>query len=115
MRHLPTHMHAGHHPSVSDRPPPETVHVPDGPLEAKPGVAAPLVAGGEALPKFGRFQTTAQLGAGAMGTVYRAHDEMLGRDVAIKALTSDDGLGTRERFLREARAIGALQHANILA
>ena len=114
MGHLPTHMHAGHHSCVSDRPPPETVHVPDGPLEAKP-VAPPLAAAGEALPKFGRFQTTAQLGAGAMGTVYRANDEMLGRDVAIKALTSDDGLGTRERFLREARAIGALQHANILA
>jgi serine/threonine-protein kinase len=50
-----------------------------------------------------------------MGTVYRAHDEMLGRDVAIKSLTCDDGLGTRERFLREAKAIGVLQHANILA
>jgi serine/threonine protein kinase len=106
-------MHAGHHSCVSDRPPPETVHVPDGPIEGKPVV--PLAPASEALPKFGRFQTTAQLGAGAMGTVYRAHDEMLGRDVAIKALTSDDGLGTRERFLREARAIGALQHANILA
>jgi serine/threonine-protein kinase len=117
-------MRAGHHSSVSDRPPPETVHVPDGPLEGKPGASTatpPASESGEHamgkghLPTFGRFQTTAQLGAGAMGTVYRAHDEMLGRDVAIKSLTCDDGLGTRERFLREAKAIGVLQHANILA
>ncbi|HTL36167.1 MAG TPA: protein kinase [Kofleriaceae bacterium] len=111
---------------MTDRPPPETVHVPDGPLEGKPGAVSatpPASGSGEhatgkghlRLPMFGRFQTTAELGAGAMGTVYRAHDDVLGRDVAIKALTSDDGLGTRERFLREARAIGAVQHANILA
>ena len=50
-----------------------------------------------------------------MGTVYRAHDDVLGRDVAIKALTADGELGVRERFLREARAIGAVQHPNILA
>ena len=66
------------------------------------------------LPRFGRFQTAAELGAGAMGTVFRARDESLGRDVAIKALQGDDP-GVRERFLREARAIGAVHHPNILA
>jgi len=50
-----------------------------------------------------------------MGTGFRARDEMLGRDVAIKALTASGELGVRERFLREARAIGAVHHPNILA
>lgn len=63
---------------------------------------------------FGRFQISAELGAGAMGTVYRAYDEMLGRTVAIKTLHVHDA-GVRERFLREARAIGAVSHPNIVA
>jgi serine/threonine protein kinase len=66
------------------------------------------------LPRFGRFRAIAELGSGAMGTVYRAQDDVLGRSVAIKALHSRDA-GTRERFLREARAIGAVLHPNILA
>jgi eukaryotic-like serine/threonine-protein kinase len=67
------------------------------------------------LPRFGRFRAAAELGAGAMGTVFRARDEALGRDVAIKALSAGGDAGIRERFLREARAIGAVHHANILA
>jgi eukaryotic-like serine/threonine-protein kinase len=86
-----------------------TQHVPDGPLNA--GAGKPT----EQLPKFGRYQATATLGAGAMGTVYRAHDDLLGRDVAIKTLTASGELGIRERFIREARAIGAVHHPNILA
>jgi serine/threonine-protein kinase len=50
-----------------------------------------------------------------MGTVFRAHDDVLGRDVAIKVLSADGDLGVRERFVREARAIGAVLHPNILA
>lgn len=65
------------------------------------------------LPRFGRFQATAELGTGAMGTVYRAHDDMLGRAVAIKTLHTHDA-SVRERFLREARAIGTVRHPNIL-
>jgi serine/threonine protein kinase len=110
-------MSAGHHPHV------ETVHVPDGPLPPSTEESRPTTADGSglrggltpSLPKFGRFQSLAELGAGAMGTVYRAHDDVLGRDVAIKALTADGELGVRERFLREARAISAVQHPNILA
>jgi serine/threonine protein kinase len=88
----------------------DTHHVPDGPLPAKPAGSA----AGDALT-FGRYTTSGQLGAGGMGTVYRAHDELLGRDVAIKSLTANGELGVRERFLREARAIGAVHHPNILA
>lgn len=87
--------------------PEETQHVPDGPLPEKTAAPAGV--------KFGRYQTSEQLGAGAMGTVYRARDEMLGRDVAIKSLTASGELGVRERFMREARAIGAVHHPNILA
>lgn len=119
MRPLSTHMSAGHHLHV------ETVHVPDGPLPAddsRPSTGDAIADGSGVsrggltpnLPKFGRFQALAELGAGAMGTVYRAHDDVLGRDVAIKALTADGELGVRERFLREARAISAVQHPNIL-
>lgn len=60
----------------------------------------------------GRFQIQQQLGEGAFGTVYRARDPQLDRDVAIKvpragALTTQDD---RDRFLREARAAAGLHH-----
>lgn len=67
------------------------------------------------LPRFGRFRVDAELGAGGMGTVYRAHDELLGRPVAIKTLQAHSEPELRERFVREARAIGAVLHPNILA
>jgi len=51
-----------------------------------------------------------------MGTVYRAHDDTLDRDVAVKVLTSS-GLGTegRDRLLNEAQAIAKLSHPNIVS
>jgi serine/threonine-protein kinase len=67
------------------------------------------------LPTLGRFQVVAELGAGAMGTVYRANDAVLGRAVAIKTLHAANQIGVRERFVREARAISAVHHPNILA
>jgi serine/threonine-protein kinase len=67
------------------------------------------------LPTFGRFRATSELGVGAMGTVYRAHDDVLGRAVAIKTLHSHSDTAIRERFLREARAIGTIHHPHILA
>ncbi len=63
-----------------------------------------------------RYQMEAELGKGGMGTVYRAHDTLLDRDVAIKVLT-DPGLGStgRARLLKEARAVARLNHPNIIA
>lgn len=57
-----------------------------------------------------------QLGSGGMGTVYRAHDSTLKRDVAVKML-SELGLGTegRDRLLNEAQAIAQLSHPNIVS
>ena len=65
----------------------------------------------------GPYEIFAPLGAGGMGEVYRARDARLGRDVAIKVLPasfSSDPDRLR-RFEQEARAAGALNHANILA
>lgn len=63
----------------------------------------------------GRYRIDGRLGEGAMADVFRAHDPDIGRTVAIKVLkpqySRDPELGAR--FLREARAAGALSHANI--
>ena len=65
--------------------------------------------------RMGPYEIVSLLGAGGMGEVYRAKDTRLDRTVAIKVLpshlTSDPEL--RQRMQREARAISALQHANI--
>ena len=62
----------------------------------------------------GRFTILAKLGAGSMGTVYRAKQAPIGRDVAIKILRSDRAVDevSRARFLREARANSLLTAAN---
>jgi serine/threonine protein kinase len=116
---LRSHPEDGHHRSVAEAPD-ETQHVPDGPVATErvpdgPDKTQHLAKDPVALPRFGRFQTLAELGAGAMGKVYRAHDDVLSREVAIKVLhgATDDGL--RKRFLREAKAIGATLHPNVLA
>jgi serine/threonine-protein kinase len=66
----------------------------------------------------GRYQIVAQLGRGAMGTVYRALDPAIERTVAIKTLNPDlpdENLPeVRERFLREAKSAGRLNHPNVV-
>jgi serine/threonine protein kinase len=65
--------------------------------------------------RLGVFEILGQLGAGGMGEVYRARDPRLGREVAIKVppgyVAAD--AEARQRFEREARAIGALNHPHI--
>jgi hypothetical protein len=67
--------------------------------------------------KLGPYVIDAPIGAGGMGEVYRARDERLERDVAIKVLPAGvaGDPGRRARFEREARAVAALSHPNILA
>jgi len=62
-----------------------------------------------------RYKITAELGQGGMGSVYRAHDEALNREVAVK-LMSNTKLGTegRNRLMGEAQTIAQLNHANIV-
>jgi eukaryotic-like serine/threonine-protein kinase len=66
----------------------------------------------------GRYRIVGELGRGAMGVVYRAVDPLIEREVALKTLLPDlpeDVLGeVRERFLREARSAGRLNHPSIV-
>ncbi|HEY0449894.1 serine/threonine-protein kinase [Actinophytocola sp.] len=68
----------------------------------------------------GRYRLRRQLGQGAMGTVWEAYDEFLRRPVAVKEVLVPPGLPDaeadelRERTLREARAIAALSHPNVI-
>jgi predicted ATPase len=63
-----------------------------------------------------RYRLDSELGRGGMGTIYRAHDTLLGRDVAVKVL-SDVTLSaeSRARLLREAQAAAQLNHPNIVS
>jgi serine/threonine protein kinase/tetratricopeptide (TPR) repeat protein len=62
-----------------------------------------------------RYHLESELGQGGMGTVYRAHDSVLDRDVALKLLTSVR-LGTqgRSQLLTEAQTVAKLSHPNIV-
>jgi hypothetical protein len=93
MTHAGGDHNAGHHGPVTD-------------------IAPRLVAG--------RYRLGAVLGRGTMGTVWSAHDEVLGRPVAVKEVLLPPGIpdaeadALRERSLREARAIAALSHPNVV-
>jgi Tol biopolymer transport system component len=67
--------------------------------------------------RLGPYQIVASLGAGGMGEVYRAHDTRLNRDVAIKVLPEGAAADPdrRSRLEREAQAVAALSHPNVLA
>ncbi|MGE5277927.1 MAG: protein kinase domain-containing protein [Acidobacteriota bacterium] len=67
--------------------------------------------------RLGSYEILAPLGSGGMGEVYRARDTKLDRDVALKVLPRDLAAdrAALERFEREAKAIAALSHPNILS
>src|SRR5437879_13916401 len=67
--------------------------------------------------KLGRYEIRSKIGAGGMGEVYRARDEKLNREVAIKVLpaTLSQDADRLRRFEQEAQAAGTLNHPNILA
>lgn len=65
-------------------------------------------------PSLAEFEVLGVLGRGAMGTVYRARDPALAREVAIKVLHERDG-AARERLIHEARAIARVCHPALVA
>ena len=83
--------------------------------------AAGMVVKKQARPMVGRtlghYQILSLLGAGGMGEVYRARDTKLDREVAVKILPEQSAANPEalRRFEREAKAVAALSHPNILA
>ena len=63
-----------------------------------------------------RYKIESELGKGGMGVVYKAHDSLLDRAVAVKFLNAT-GMGTagKARLLQEARAVARLNHPNIVS
>ena len=79
--------------------------------------APPGAPGLERGARLGRYTIVGHLGAGGMGEVYRASDSRLGREVAIKVLSSSvrENPESHRRFQQEALAIGRLSHPHVLA
>src|SRR5690349_16631522 len=63
----------------------------------------------------GHYRVVAKIGEGGMGVVYRAYDEKLHRDVALKVVKKDSRLDSSasQNLLHEARASSSLSHPNI--
>jgi predicted Ser/Thr protein kinase len=64
--------------------------------------------------RLGRFELLETIGEGGMGVVYRARDEVLSRDVAIKMVRGTPSGERRTRLLREAQAMAKLSHPNLV-
>src|SRR5262245_52641326 len=64
--------------------------------------------------QIGRYVIQSELGRGGFGRVFRAYDPTVGRNVAIKTLTSDGDPDMLVRFRNEAAAAGKLHHKNIV-
>lgn len=110
-----------------------------GDLDLAPAEAPLMVAGNAAMAKvddaapekpapqpgalrgryFGKYPLLEELGRGAMGLVYKAHDPALGRPIAIKVLidagTPEESAKRRHQFLQEARSAAKLRHPSIVA
>jgi serine/threonine-protein kinase len=66
--------------------------------------------------RIGKYEIVGKLGQGAMGEVFRAHDPVLNRAVAVKRITAglDADEMVRKRFQREAQSAALLSHPNII-
>jgi tetratricopeptide (TPR) repeat protein len=68
------------------------------------------------LEKIGKYQIVGKIGQGAMGEVFKAHDALLNRLVAVKTISGSASAESdaRKRFLREAQSAARLNHPNII-
>jgi predicted Ser/Thr protein kinase len=93
--------------------------LPDGtrPWEAASGRATPVMKPAQVDELFPELEVLDVIGHGGMGVVYRARQKNLGREVALKLLSSElmDDPAFAERFTREARAMAMMNHPNIIA
>ena len=66
--------------------------------------------------RLGRYELLETVGQGSLGVLYRGHDTVLGREVAVKIMAPGflEDEGGKERFFHEARAAARLQHVNIV-
>jgi serine/threonine protein kinase len=89
------------------------VTAPADPLPALEPERVPLLEAGQVV---GRYKVLKRIGTGAMGEVFLAADEELGRRAAIKVLGQKQGGNAthKERFVREARALAQLSHTNLI-
>ena len=77
-------------------------------------------AAGKAVPglptSIGGYRILSILGEGGMGRVYLAEDPKLGRQIALKVMRADLAVNpqARERFVREARAVAAIEHDHVI-
>ncbi len=80
-----------------------------------PDVASPPRPQPPVMERLGKYEILCKLGQGGMGEVYKGHDPVIGRDVAIKVIHERalEDPSVKPRFYREARSAGRLSHPNI--
>jgi tRNA A-37 threonylcarbamoyl transferase component Bud32 len=75
-----------------------------------------MMPAGFMLEHIGKYKIIGKIGQGAMGEVFKAHDAVLNREVAVKTISADLGADDqlRKRFQREAQSAARLNHPNII-
>ena len=92
-----------------------TADFPAGPPPARPPVEPPTDRPSETRRRFGRYEVTGELGRGGFGTVYRAWDPVLRREVAVKVARRVRSRAQVDEMMHEARRLAQVSHPGIVA